>query len=130
MGWVEPKATGFLVQILKTLYLSVFKTPQNLRLTLVAGEFGYGDDGESGQVVGHFLLVGLVAGLDPALVQSVVVLEHKQDEVPQDACVQQVGLKPLVTRKFGHRLRSHTVQPREVLCVCVCVWRNGYCERM
>ena len=71
------KTTGFLVQILKTLYLSVFKTPQNLRLTLVAGEFGYGDDGESGQVVGHFLLVGLVAGLDPALVQSVVVLEHK-----------------------------------------------------
>ena len=35
--------------------------------------------------------------------------------------MQQVGLKPLVTRKLGHRLRSHTVQPREVLCACVCV---------
>ena len=87
--------------------------------TFYPSQSGGADDTESGKVIGHFLLVGLITALHPSLVQSVVVAEHELEDVPEEAGVEQLGLQPGIHTEDGAGLHRHTVQSREVL-VCVC----------
>ena len=51
------------------------------QLTLESSQFSHADNGESGQVVGYFLQVGLITGLYPTLIQGVVIAEHEKKQV-------------------------------------------------
>ena len=74
-----------------------------------------GLDAEPGEVVGHLLLVGVIARLYTALVQCVVVGEEEEEEVPEHTRVQEISLEPLVHSKGRDGLHSHAVQPGQVL---------------
>lgn len=59
----------------------------------VAPQAAESHQAELGQIVGHFLLIGVLAGLHAALLQCVVVVEEVDEQVPQHAGVVQVGLQ-------------------------------------
>ena len=65
-------------------------------LTLQSGQSPDTDNGEACQVVGNFLQVGLITGLNSALIQGVVIVEDKEKQVEQHTSMQQVILKILV----------------------------------
>ena len=90
-------------------------TRASLRLTFDPRQSCSADDAEAGQVVGHLLLVAVVAALHSSLVQSVVVAEDKLQDVPEQAGMEQLGLQPRLLRECRARLHRHAVQLGQVL---------------
>ena len=84
-------------------------------LTFDPGESGGAGDAESCEIVGHLLLIGLVTALHPSLVQSVVIVEDKLQDVPEEAGVEELGLEPGVHTEGRAGLDCHTVQSSQVL---------------
>lgn len=59
----------------------------------VAPQAAESHQAELGEVVGHFLLIGVLASLHAALLQRVVVVEEVDEQVPEHAGVVQVCLQ-------------------------------------
>lgn len=70
----------------------------------VAPQAAESHQAELGQIVGHFLLIGVLAGLHATLLQRVVVVEEVDEQVPQHASVVQVGLQEEVHCKGADAL--------------------------
>ena len=62
--------------------------------TFDPGQSGCADDAKPGQVIGHLLLVGVVTTLHPSLIQGVVIVEDKLEDVPEQTSVEELGLQP------------------------------------
>lgn len=70
----------------------------------VASQTAQGYEAESGQVVSNLLLVCVLTSLHTTLLQSVVVVEQVDQQVPEDTGVVQMGLQEEIHREGADAL--------------------------
>ena len=78
-------------------------------LTFDPSQSSSAGDAESGEVIGHLLLIGLIAALHSPLVQSVVIVEDELEDVPEEAGMEELCLEPRVNREGRAGLDRHAV---------------------
>jgi hypothetical protein len=81
----------------------------------VASETSAGVYCQARQLIGNFLLVGIFAPFHATFFKSVVIIEEQEEQVPQDAALVEMRLKPEVDRKGSNALTHNSAQLGKIL---------------